>query len=50
MDMHPYRTHTCNQLRKDTHRFYQREGMNNYHFKFSKGLGGKTVGENVLGV
>lgn len=28
----------CNQLRKDTHRFYQREGMTGTHFKFSKPL------------
>ena len=26
----------CNQLRKDTHRFYLREGLTNSHFKFSK--------------
>ena len=28
----------CNQLRSDTHRFYLREGMHNFHFKFSKSL------------
>ena len=28
----------CNQLRKDAHRFYLREGMQNCHFKFSKSL------------
>ena len=39
----------CNQLRKDTHRFYLREGMKNYHFKFSKGLAGLDYSENVLG-
>ena len=39
----------CNQLRKDTHRFYSREGMKNYHFKFSERLTGDDTGENVLG-
>lgn len=39
----------CNQLRKDTHRFYEREGMKNYHFKFSKMLMGEDGGENKLG-
>ena len=39
----------CYQLRKDTHRFYLREGMKNYHFKFSKGLVGLDFSENVLG-
>jgi PhnO protein len=39
----------CNQLRKDTHRFYEREGMNNFHFKFSKPLTGEVVTGNVLG-
>ena len=39
----------CNQLRKDTHRFYSREGMKKYHFKFSKDLTGADEGENKLG-
>lgn len=26
----------CNKLRTDAHRFYQREGMNNFHYKFSR--------------
>lgn len=39
----------CNQLRRDTHRFYQRQGMQNFHYKFSKGLGGVRFDENVLG-
>lgn len=39
----------CNQLRKDTHRFYINEGMHNFHFKFSKQLIGDNVAENVLG-
>jgi len=39
----------CNQLRKDTHRFYLREGMHNFHFKFSKSLVGNDTTENALG-
>lgn len=39
----------CNQLRLDTHRFYLREGMHNFHFKFSKSLTGDISAENVLG-
>ena len=40
----------CNQLRKDTHRFYLRAGMHNFHFKFSKSLKENSgTSENVLG-
>ena len=39
----------CNQLRKDTHRFYAREGMRNSHYKFSKSLTGDDSAENSLG-
>lgn len=39
----------CNQLRKDTHRFYIREGMHNFHFKFSKRLAADDAQENALG-
>jgi PhnO protein len=39
----------CNQLRKDTHRFYVREGMHNFHFKFSKRLANDDAQENSLG-
>lgn len=39
----------CNQLRTDTHRFYAREGMQNFHFKFSKSLIGNDVSENSIG-
>ena len=39
----------CNQLRKDTHRFYVREGMHNFHFKFSKRLANDDIQENSLG-
>lgn len=39
----------CNQLREDTHRFYLREGMHNYHFKFSKSLTGNNDEENAIG-
>ena len=40
----------CNQLRMDTHRFYLREGMHNYHFKFSKSLVGNDLAENAIGI
>ena len=39
----------CNQLRKDTHRFYEREGMHNFHYKFSGRLIGEDSNDNVLG-
>ena len=39
----------CNQLRKDTHRFYLREGMHNFHYKFSESLTGDGSAENALG-
>ena len=39
----------CNQLRKDTHRFYERAGMHNFHYKFSLRLAGEDTGENILG-
>ena len=39
----------CNQLRKDTHRFYLREGMHNFHYKFSMNLLHEDDGENRLG-
>ena len=39
----------CNQLRSDAHRFYLREGMKNYHFKFSRDLTGNAPEGNVLG-
>ena len=38
-----------NQLRKDAHRFYFREGMHNFHYKLSKRLTGEDNDENVLG-
>jgi len=39
----------CNQLRKDTHRFYNREGMHNFHYKFSKSLTGNDTPDNSIG-
>ncbi len=39
----------CNQLREDTHRFYLREGMHNFHFKFSRSLDGNDASVNSLG-
>ena len=38
-----------NQLRTDAHRFYYREGMHNFHFKFSKPLVGEDAAENGIG-
>ena len=40
---------TCNQLRNGAHRFYERRGMKNHHYKFSLLLEGCDGGENVLG-
>ena len=39
----------CNQLRIDTHRFYMREDMHNFHFKFSKRLVGDNIQQNIIG-
>lgn len=39
----------CNQLRKDTHRFYMREDMHNFHFKFFKRLIGDNMLQNAIG-
>ncbi len=39
----------CNQLRTNTHRFYLREGMHNYHFRFSKSLTGNDTAANEIG-
>lgn len=39
----------CNQLRTDTHRFYLREDMYNFHYKFSKQLVGENMPENKIG-
>ena len=38
-----------NQLRKDAHKFYAREGMHNFHYKFSKRLIGEDSEDNILG-
>ena len=38
-----------NQLRKDAHRFYEREGMHNFHYKFSKSFVDTDVTENIIG-
>ena len=40
----------CNQLREKAHHFYEREGMNNFHFKFSKQLTGKVAMQNAIGL
>lgn len=38
-----------NQLRKDAHRFYAREGMHNFHYKFSMSFTDSGVTENAIG-
>lgn len=38
-----------NQLRKDAHRFYTREGMHNFHYKFSKSFTETDVSVNIIG-
>ena len=38
-----------NQLRLDAHRFYTREGMHNFHYKFSKSFLDPGVQENAIG-
>ncbi len=40
----------CNQLRENTHHFYMREGMNNFHFKFSKRLCEDSAQQNSIGI
>lgn len=39
----------CNQLRRDAHRFYLRQGMSCCHYKFSRSLTEEGPGENRLG-
>lgn len=39
----------CNQLRRDTHRFYEKSGMKNYHFRFSRSFLKSDEGENQIG-
>lgn len=38
-----------NQLRTDAHRFYTREGMHNFHYKFSMPFGQTGPMENIIG-
>jgi len=38
-----------NQLRTDAHRFYVREGMHNFHYKFSKSFAETGTHENAIG-
>lgn len=40
----------CNMLRTKAHHFYKREGMHNFHYKFSMDLQGQVVTENKLGL
>lgn len=51
------REHGCNQielatnnLRRDAHRFYENQGMKNFHFKYSMRLSGTTSTGNTIGV
>ena len=37
------------ELRTDAHRFYEREGMRSFHFKFSTPLREDAPTENALG-
>lgn len=39
----------CNRLRTRTHQFYLRQGMHNFHYKFSMNLLHADDGENRLG-
>lgn len=39
----------CNRLRTDAHRFYRREGMRDFHLKFSLDLTGTAGTENAIG-
>lgn len=39
----------CNQLRSDAHRFYIREGMHNFHFKFSTAWNKNDTDQNAIG-
>ena len=40
---------SCNQLRVHAHQFYLREGMKNFHFKFTHNLLNNDPEENTLG-
>ena len=40
---------SSNRLRTDAHRFYLREGMHDFHLKFSKRLTGEDSAENAIG-
>ena len=39
----------CNRLRTDAHRFYRRQGMRDFHLKFSLDLTGTAGEENAIG-
>lgn len=40
---------SCNTLRTNAHRFYLREGMHCFHYKFSKSLTGESSTANAIG-
>lgn len=41
---------SCNQLRTRAHNFYEKQGMSNFHYKFTKNLHNEEIKENRLGV
>ncbi|HRS21547.1 MAG TPA: GNAT family N-acetyltransferase, partial [Clostridia bacterium] len=40
----------CNQLRSRAHNFYERQGMNNFHYKFSLNFKNEIIKGNRLGL
>ena len=40
----------CNQLRLKAHKFYERQGMHKFHYKFSVKLNEEEIKENRLGL
>ncbi|HHV65117.1 MAG TPA: GNAT family N-acetyltransferase [Peptococcaceae bacterium] len=40
----------CNKLRTRAHSFYERQGMNKYHYKFSMNLRYEEIKGNRLGI
>jgi PhnO protein len=40
----------CNQLRSRAHNFYEKQGMHNFHYKFTMNLNKEEIKENRLGL
>lgn len=40
----------CNRLREKAHKFYEKQGMQKYHYKFTMDLWGNIFTENKLGL